>query len=159
MWKQQQNSWSEWLCMCVFMLSMYWCMCVQHEMQEVCLVCVWHGIEAQNEHNVYKHTSNDQNMHVQSKDKNRFGTHLIPIQHKIVTRTFWQTPSMQQCISTMNNAWTWWNMPQYMLRMPQGANTDANTSNGTQPNQNFGKPCTKLRNLTLFRKNPQFWKP
>ena len=28
-------------------------------------------------------------------------------------------------------------MPQYMIRMPHGANTDTQRSNGTQPNQNF----------------------
>ena len=41
--------------------------------------------------------------------------------------------------------------------MPQGANTDAPTTNGTQPNQNIGKLFTKLRNPTLFQKKiPNF---
>ena len=75
----------------------------------------------------------------QSRLNPSIGTQLSPIQHKNVTRTFCQTPSMQQWKPIMNNAWTWWKLPQYMLRMPQGANTETQTSNGTQPNQIFEK--------------------
>ena len=37
----------------------------------------------------------------------------------------------------MKNALTYEKMPQYMIKFPQGANTDAQTENGTQPNQRF----------------------
>ena len=42
-----------------------------------------------------------------------------------------------------------------MLKLPQGANTDINKPNGTQPNQNFEIFFTKLRVPTHFQKNPQ----
>ena len=45
--------------------------------------------------------------------------------------TFCKTHSMQQWTTHMNNAWTWWNPPQYMFRMPHGANTDTQRSNRT----------------------------
>jgi len=49
-------------------------------------------------------------------------------------------------------------MPQYTLKMPQGANTDAQSSNGTQPNQRFWKKnLHKQRNPNMFSKNPNFW--
>ena len=66
---------------------------------------------------------------------------------------------MQQCITVMKNAWTDWKMPQYNLKMPQGANIDAQTTNGTQPNQGFRKNFTKTKNPNPFSKNPQFIKP
>ena len=47
-------------------------------------------------------------------------------------------------------------MPQYMLKLPQGASTDAQMANGTQPNQDFGKIFTKIKNPNPFLKNPQF---
>ena len=50
-------------------------------------------------------------------------------------------------------------MPQYMTRMPHGANTGTNTANGMQPNQNFEKKITKIRTPTQFFENPQFSKP
>ena len=46
-----------------------------------------------------------------------------------------------------------------MLKLPQGANTDTNKLNGTQPNQNFEFFFTKLRVLTHFRKNPLILEP
>ena len=50
-------------------------------------------------------------------------------------------------------------MPQYMIKLPQGANTDAQTANGTQPNQRFGKIVTKKKNPTQFSKIPNFQNP
>ena len=50
-------------------------------------------------------------------------------------------------------------MPQYMLKLSQGANTDTQMKNGTQPNQDFGKIFTKIKNPNPFSKNPQFWEP
>ena len=44
-------------------------------------------------------------------------------------------------------------MPQYMLKLPQGANTDTQTANGTQPNQDFGKIFIKNKNPNPFSKN------
>ena len=41
--KQHYNARTKWLCMCVHVL----CKCVQHVMHWLCLVCAWHGIEAQ----------------------------------------------------------------------------------------------------------------
>ena len=69
---------------------------------------------------------------------------------------------MQHYNTPMGNAWTHGNMPKYIIKMPQGANTDTISSNGTQPNQNFEKnfpkstfptPFSKItnsRNLTQF---------
>ena len=48
------------------------------------------------------------------------------------------------------------NMPQYMLELPQGANTDAQTPNGTKPNQEIEKLFTKIRIPTQFSKIPNF---
>ena len=50
-------------------------------------------------------------------------------------------------------------MPQYKLKMPQGANTDAQTINGTQPNQRFWRIFTKTKNSNPISKNPQFLNP
>ena len=50
-------------------------------------------------------------------------------------------------------------MPQYMLKLPQGANTDTQMANGTQPNQDFRNIFTKIKNPNPFLKNPQFWEP
>ena len=52
---------------------------------------------------------------------------------------------MQQCKKFMENAWTYEKMPEYMLKLPQGANTNAQTPNGTQPNQRIEKIFTKFR--------------
>ena len=43
-----------------------------------------------------------------------------------------------------------------MLKLPQGANKDTQMANGTEPNQDFGKNFTKIKNLNPFSKNPQF---
>ena len=43
-----------------------------------------------------------------------------------------------------------------MLKMPQGANTDTQTSNKTQPNQDFERNFHKNENPNPFSKNPQF---
>ena len=43
--------------------------------------------------------------------------------------------------------------------MPHGANTGTNTTNETQPKQNFGKNFTKMRTPTPFSKNPKFQNP
>ena len=56
----------------------------------------------------------------------------------------------------MGNAWTHGNMPKYMIKMPQGANTNIHKLNGTQPNQNFEKNCSKIKFPTPFSKNPQY---
>ena len=47
-------------------------------------------------------------------------------------------------------------MPQYKFKLPQGANTDAQTPNGTQSNQRIEKKFTKFRNPTQFSKIPNF---
>ena len=86
--------------------------------------------------------------HGQSRVNPSKGTHLSPIQYKNVIRTFCQTPNMQQYTTPMKNAWTWWNLPQYMFNLPQGANIDTNTANGTHANQNFEKIVTKIRTPT-----------
>ena len=47
-----------------------------------------------------------------------------------------------------------------MLELPQGANTDAQTPNGTTPNQEHEFFFfTKIGNLTQFSKIPNFEKP
>ena len=51
------------------------------------------------------------------------------------------------------------NMTQYKLELPQGANTDAQTPNGTKPNQEIEEIFTKNKNPNPFSKNPQFWEP
>ena len=45
-----------------------------------------------------------------------------------------------------------------MLKMPQGANTDTQTSNKTQPTQDFERNLHKNENPNPFSKNPQFTK-
>ena len=47
-------------------------------------------------------------------------------------------------------------MPKYMLKLPQGANTDAQTPNETQPNQRIEKIFTKIRIPTQLSKTPNF---
>ena len=47
-------------------------------------------------------------------------------------------------------------MPQYMLKLPHGANIRTITVNGTQPNQRFRKNFTKTKNPNLIFENPQF---
>ena len=142
-------------------LCIWWCLCVHLEVHEVCLempkvctVCARHVIWEQSELNTSK-ACETSSIKVNSSK----GTHLSPIQPKNVTWTFCQTPNMQQFINTMKNAWTWWNMPQYKFELPQGASTDTQTSNGTQPSQDFGKIFSKITNPNPFSKNPQFREP
>ena len=123
-----------------------------------CLVCAVHGMASR--HNLGKvcRTHNHWPKHVkhgQTRVNPSKGTHLSPIQHKNVTRTFCQTPNMKQNTTPMKNAWPWWNMPQYMIRMPHRAKTDTNTINRTQPNQNFEIFFTKIGTPTLFLKIPK----
>ena len=47
-------------------------------------------------------------------------------------------------------------MPQYMFKMPQGANTYTHRPNGTQPNQNFENILLKNHKPNPFFENPQF---
>ena len=47
-------------------------------------------------------------------------------------------------------------MTQYMLKLPQEANTDIQTANGTQPIQEVEKIFTKNKNPNPFSKNLQF---
>ena len=48
-------------------------------------------------------------------------------------------------------------MPQYMLEMPYGANTDAQTADGTQANQIFFKKnLLEKETQPNFRKSPIF---
>ena len=121
------------------------------EMPKVCTVCARHGIWEQSKLNTSKACETSSNKENSSKE-----THLSSIQPKNVTWTFCQTPNMQQFIKTIKNAWTWWNMLQYKFKLPQGANTDAQTPNGTQPNQRIEKKFTKFRNLTQLSKIPNF---
>ena len=46
-----------------------------------------------------------------------------------------------------------------MLKMPQGANTDTQTSNKTQPNQDFERNLHKNENPTHFKKIPNLQNP
>ena len=132
-----------------------WCTEMQQEKHEVCLdglnVCNM-GKVCETQRQRPKHGKHDL-----IRQKPIIGTHLSPIQHKNVTWTLWQTPIMQQSSQVMKNAWAKWNMPQYMLKLPQEASTDTQTANGTQPNQEFGKIFTKNKNPNPFLKNPQFW--
>ena len=45
-------------------------------------------------------------------------------------------------------------MPKYMIKMPQGANTDTIKSNGTQPNQDFENFFPKINKPNPFWKIP-----
>ena len=47
-------------------------------------------------------------------------------------------------------------MPQYKVRMPQGANIDTHRPNRTQPNQNFERILLKNHEPNPCSKNPQF---
>ena len=42
------------------------------------------------------------------------------------------------------------NMPQYKFKLPQGANIDAQTPNGTQPNQRIENFFTKIETQPNF---------
>ena len=129
-------------CMCVHMLMHEMCL----EMPKVCTICARHGIWEQSELNTsktYETSSIKENL---SKR-----THLKPTQPKDVTWTF--------CLAC-NNAQQWWkmhdhseNMPQYMLELPHGANTDAKTPNGTKPNQEIEKQFSQK-----LESQPNFWK-
>ena len=47
------------------------------------------------------------------------------------------------------------NMPQYMLELPHGANTDAKIPNGTKPNQEIEEIFTKKQEpQPIFEKSP-----
>ena len=46
-----------------------------------------------------------------------------------------------------------------MLELPQGANTDAQTTNGTKPNQELEKKFHKNRKPNPIFENSQFSKP
>ena len=43
-----------------------------------------------------------------------------------------------------------------MLKLPHGANTNTNKSNGTKPNQEIEKICTKFKVPNPFSKIPQY---
>ena len=118
---------------------------------KVYTVCARHGIWEQSELNTTKACETRSNKENSSKE-----THLSSIQLKNVTWTFCRTPNMQHIIKTIKNAWTWWKMPQYKFKFPQGSNIDAQTPNGTQPNQRIEKNFTKNRNPTQFSKVPNF---
>ena len=48
-------------------------------------------------------------------------------------------------------------MPQYKFKLPQGANTDAQIPNGTQPNQRIEKKNSQnLETQPNFQKSPIF---
>ena len=157
-------------------MTVHVCVCVVHVLMQVsaaggtrglpsgslvCAKCV-HGMALRHKKvKMYKTHSHwlKHVKHGQSRVNPSKGTHLSPIQHTNVTRTFYQTPNMQQYTTPTKNAWTWWNLPQYMFNLPQGANTVTNTGNGTQPNQNFERIFTKMRTLTQFSKIPNFLIP
>ena len=96
---------------------------------------------------------------VQSKVNPNNGTQLSPKHHKNVIKAFCQTHGMQQCKLPISNARTHGYMPKYKFKMPQGANTDTQPTNGTQPNQNFEKIMLKSKFPTPFSKNPLFQNP
>ena len=83
-------------------------------------MCARHSIWEQSELDTTKACEISSNKEHSSKE-----THLSSIQPKNVIWTFCQTPNMQQFIKTIKNAWTWWKMPQYKFKLPQGANTNA----------------------------------
>ena len=58
----------------------------------------------------------------------------------------------------MNNARTHVKMPQYMFKLPHGANTSTNKPNGTQPNQRFKQNFHKIKNANPFLENPQIFR-
>ena len=121
------------------------------EMPKVCTMCARHGIWEQSELNTAKKCETRSNKENSSKE-----THLSSIQPKNVSWTFYRTPNMQQFIKTIKNAWTWWKMPQYKFKLPQGANIDAQTPNGTQPNQRIENFFTKIETKPNFWKSPIF---
>ena len=85
-----------------------------------------------------KHTSNDRNRLQLSKHDNPQSLVLIGVQtcakmpkeHFIKNSACIQLPYMRK-----KNAWTYENMPQIHVKMPQGANTKNINTNGTKPNQ------------------------
>ena len=145
------------LCMC-------WCMRMQHEMHEVCLegpnVCMaWHWGTKWTI--CVKDTSNDQNMTSMFNQKETQVLELIRIQYN-TKMSLGHSVKHLMC-NRVHNLWKMHEhsekLPQYMLKLPHGANTDTQTSNGTQPNQRFWKIFTETKNPNPIFENPQFPKP
>ena len=65
---------------------------------------------------------------------------------------------MQHYTTHMGNAWTYEKITKYKIKLPHGANTDTNKSNGAKPNQDFENILPKI-NQTLFQKSPIQDKP
>ena len=66
---------------------------------------------------------------------------------------------MQHYTTHVGNAWTYENMPKYMIKMPQRANTDTIKIDGAKPNQNFENILPKIIVPNPFFKNPQLKDP
>ena len=60
---------------------------------------------------------------------------------------------MQQCKKFMENAWTYEKMPEYMLKLPQGANTNGKHQMGLNPIKELKKFSQNLESQPSFRKS------
>ena len=106
-----------------------------------------------------KHTPNDQNKINKSNHGILQSLELIGVQNntKMPFRHF-----IKHIVSTYKtNMWAMheheWNLPKYMLKLPQLANTNTNKPNGTKLNQEIKKKnFTKSKVPNPFSKIPQF---
>ena len=109
-------------CICKAWLSTFWSKCV-------------------------KHRSNDQNMINQSNHGNPQSLELIGVQNN-TKMPFGHFIKHLVC-TYKTNMWAMhkheWNLPKYMLKFPQLANTITNKPNGTKPNHEIERIFTKLK--------------
>ena len=103
-----------------------------------------------------KHTINDQNMKNKSNHGNPQSLDLIGVQNNS-KMPFGHFIKHLIC-AYKTNMWAMheheWNLPKYMLKLPQLANTNTNRSNGTKPNQEIEKKNSQnIKFPTLFQNN------
>ena len=105
-----------------------------------------------------KHTPNDQNMINKSNHGNPQSLELIGVQNN--TKMPFGHYIKHLICTYKANMWAMheheWNLPKYMLKLSQRANTYTNKPNGTKPNQEIEKNFTKCKVPNPFSKVPQF---
>ena len=147
--------------MCVSVLSMCWCMCVQHVMHGdaawdawgVLSVCMaWHW--GTNWTYCVNTTNTDQNMiSMISQDK---------IQALELTWVQFNTKmSLGHFVKhlTCNKVYKWWKMYEYNENCHKGPTQRHKQQIGLSPNKDFEKFSQKLRTLTYFWKIPNIQNP
>ena len=109
-----------------------------------------------------EHTPNGQNVINKFNHGNPKSLVLIKVQNNI-KMSFGHFIKHLIC-TYKTNMWAMyeheWNLPKYMLKLPQLANTNTNRSNGTEPNQEIEKKIHKIIvSQPFFKNNPIQVKP